>query len=54
MSFEIIQADPTVRMPAGTYVVGDPCYSVPDHRWMEWLASGWCQDDDEEEDDDEL
>lgn len=28
----------SVHMPAGTYYVGDPCYVVPDHRWMEWLA----------------
>ncbi len=37
-SYEIIQADPTVRMPAGTYLVGDPCYTVPEDRWCEWLA----------------
>lgn len=24
-------------MPAGEYWVGDPCYSVPDERWHEWL-----------------
>lgn len=28
-----------VTMPAGTYLVGDPCYAVPDHRWMEWLEA---------------
>lgn len=28
-----------VKMPAGKYWVGDPCYAVPDHRWMEWLES---------------
>ena len=26
-----------VSMPAGTYIVGDPCYSISDERWMEWL-----------------
>lgn len=26
-----------VEMPAGKYYVGDPCYVVPDHRWIEWL-----------------
>lgn len=26
-----------VKMPAGEYWVGDPCYNVPDERWMEWL-----------------
>lgn len=26
-------------VPPGTYVVGDPCYSVPDERWMEWLEA---------------
>jgi len=29
----------TVTMPPGEYVVGDPCYSVPDDRWMEWLQA---------------
>ena len=25
-------------LPAGTYVVGDPCYSMGDHEnWMDWL-----------------
>ena len=24
-------------MPPGEYWVGDPCYGVPDERWMEWL-----------------
>lgn len=28
-----------VIAPAGTYWVGDPCYSVPDDRWMEWLEA---------------
>jgi len=28
-----------VRMPAGEYFVGDPCYAVPDDRWMEWLEA---------------
>jgi len=27
-----------VTMPAGEYFVGDPCYSVPDARWSEWLS----------------
>jgi hypothetical protein len=26
-----------VKMPAGTYMLGDPCYHVPDDRWSEWL-----------------
>lgn len=29
----------SVTMPAGTYYVGDPCYSVPDERWMEYLEA---------------
>lgn len=29
----------SITMPAGTYWVGDPCYSVPDDRWMEWLQA---------------
>lgn len=28
-----------VEMPAGEYIVGDPCYAVPDERWMEWLEA---------------
>lgn len=28
-----------VVMPAGEYWVGDPCYSVPNDRWMEWLEA---------------
>lgn len=28
-----------VRMPAGDYYVGDPCYAVPNDRWMEWLEA---------------
>lgn len=28
-----------VEMPAGEYWVGDPCYAVPDERWMEWLEA---------------
>jgi hypothetical protein len=24
-----------VRVPAGTYVLGDPCYAVPDNLWNE-------------------
>jgi hypothetical protein len=27
----------TIEMPAGKYYLGDPCYSVPDDRWIEWL-----------------
>jgi len=37
MSVKLIAG--TVKMPAGTYMVGDPCYSVPNARWMEWLES---------------
>lgn len=29
----------SVTMPAGKYWVGDPCYAVPDHRWIEWLEA---------------
>lgn len=29
----------SLEMPAGTYWVGDPCYGVPDQRWMEWLEA---------------
>lgn len=24
-------------VPAGTYWLGDPCYTVPKDQWMEWL-----------------
>lgn len=27
----------TVTLPAGRYVVGDPCYAIPYAKWMEWL-----------------
>lgn len=27
----------SITMPPGTYYIGDPCYSIPDERWMEWL-----------------
>lgn len=26
-------------LPAGEYVVGDPCYAIPEHRWAEWLEA---------------
>ena len=29
----------SVQMPAGTYWIGDPCYAVPNDRWMEWLQA---------------
>lgn len=38
----VIQA---VEMPAGEYWVGDPCYSVPDERWMEWLEAANFRDE---------
>jgi hypothetical protein len=28
-----------VTVPAGTYVVGDPCYTVPGDAWMAWLEA---------------
>lgn len=28
-----------VRIPAGTYFLGDPCYAVPDERWHDLLES---------------
>lgn len=33
------------QMPAGSYWVGDPCYAVPDERWMEWLEAANYMDD---------
>jgi hypothetical protein len=29
----------SVTMPAGRYWIGDPCYAVPNDRWMEWLKA---------------
>jgi hypothetical protein len=29
----------SVQVPAGKYVLGDPCYSVPDEHWDALLAS---------------
>ena len=29
----------TVKMPAGTYVIGDPCYSIKDEDWIPWLEA---------------
>jgi hypothetical protein len=28
-----------VEVPAGQYILGDPCYAVPDDEWMELLES---------------
>lgn len=28
-----------VEVPAGQYILGDPCYAVPDSEWMELLES---------------
>lgn len=29
----------SAEVPPGTYVVGDPCYSVPNELWMAWLEA---------------
>lgn len=29
----------SVTLPPGDYWVGDPCYSVPNGRWIEWLEA---------------
>lgn len=35
----------TVEVPAGTYQLGDPCYTVPDDAWMPLLEScGYFED----------
>jgi len=31
-----------VEVPAGQYVLGDPCYAVPDDKWNELLESCSC------------
>lgn len=33
------EARDQVVLPAGTYVVGDPCYTIPSPVWSEWLAA---------------
>ena len=35
-----------VQMPAGEYYVGDPCYTVPYDRWVEWLEAAGYRDED--------
>lgn len=35
----ILAADYTVKVPAGKYWLGDPCYSVPNDLWMPLLNS---------------
>lgn len=30
----------SVTVPAGKYVLGDPCYSIRDEDWMSWLEEG--------------
>lgn len=35
MSYQITE----VKLPAGEYWVGDPCYGVPDEKWSEWLEA---------------
>lgn len=39
MTFERVDVTQKVIVPAGTYMVGDPCYNVPNERWMEWLEA---------------
>lgn len=39
MSAKITAGITNVNMPAGEYFVGDPCYAVPDERWLEWLEA---------------
>jgi hypothetical protein len=36
----------SITMPAGEYFVGDPCYSVPGERWMEWLNAADYENED--------
>ena len=35
----VIKKMETVLVPAGTYLLGDPCYSVPDEDWDDLLGS---------------
>jgi hypothetical protein len=35
----------TVIVPAGTYILGDPCYCVPESKWSEaGESNGWFED----------
>jgi hypothetical protein len=36
---EVPRARLSVTVPAGRYWVGDPCYSVPNDLWMDWLEA---------------
>ena len=36
----------SITIPAGEYFVGDPCYGVPNERWMEWLEAAAYKDAD--------
>jgi hypothetical protein len=38
---KVIAAD-TVVVPAGTYILGDPCYAIPDDKWDEAIATTDC------------
>lgn len=29
----------STTLPAGAYFIGDPCYAIPNDRWMEWLEA---------------
>ena len=39
-----VVGDETITLPAGTYVVGDPCYTVPDACWGDWLDAAGNED----------
>ena len=32
----------TITLPAGRYIIGDPCYSVPDDQWDDLLDKTEC------------
>ncbi len=40
-----INSNATVTVPAGEYILGDPCYTVPDDAWSRLLDSCGCFDD---------
>lgn len=37
--FEIVSRGSSVKVPPGTYFLGDPCYAVPNDEWMHLLES---------------
>lgn len=39
MTYSYVKKITEATLPAGTYYIGDPCYSLPNHLWMTWLEA---------------